>query len=730
MTKQSFHEKNKLQKGVHHAVFKKQFSMMSSAILFAGLLLAGSACSEKNPTEKNTKPTKPLGNKATATVKAKTYTGNLDAIVANKKLRVLTPAQNRGFLPRAGSPLSFEHEMATRLATELNVKLEEVHPPSYDQLIPWLLQGRGDVILANLTASKARSKKVQFTDPIRFVREVLISSVSASAIHEIKDLAAQTVVVRRSSSFWQSLQKIKATVPDLIIKAADESLDTETLIEQVGQGKIAHTVADNMLAEAVLGYRDDVRIDLAITDARPLGWAVSPQAPKLLHKLNVFLSQAALTGHKEKLQLGDLDAMKKRGVLRVLTRNNAINYWLYRGREVGFEYDMVKALADKLGLRLEMVIPPRREDLIPWLQQGRADLIAAGLTDIAKRRAEVDFSPPTMQIQQILVMPSGTAIHGIKDLAGQRIFVRASSSYAEQVKKLSKTLAKPIEIVSIDEDEEFEEIVNKVALGKYSLTVLDSNLADFALASRPQLVKGPALTETQNLAWAMRKNSPKLMLALKRFLTNGDYKPHGLMYNILKRRYFGKRSRQRAQKSATPVNAGGAISPYDALLKKYAQQYHLDWRLLAAQMYQESRFNKDTKSWVGALGLMQIMPQTAAELGVGDPRVPENSVKGGAKYMRKLIDRYDPTLAHKDRLRFALAAYNAGPGHLADARRLAAKLKLNDKRWFGNVEKAMLLLSHPQYARHARYGYVRGQEPVHYVSEIQTRFEAYSKLAP
>ncbi len=707
----------------------------TQAALLGTLLLLATACpgtknAPQDHANSKTDTTKKTAQKNAIAPEAARYTGTLDAILAHKKLRVLTPAQKRGFLPRAGSPLSFETDMARRLANELNVDLEMVHPPAYDQLIPWLEQGRGDVILANRTATEERAKQVQFTEPMRFVREVLISPASATAIHELKDLAGKTVVVRKSSSYWQSLQKLKAQVPGLVIRAADEKLDTQTLIEQVGQGLIPLTVADDLLARAVLGYRDDVKLDLPISAARPLGWAVSPKADKLIKSLNAFLSREALTAHKRQQLTGDLQAVKKRGVLRVLTRNNAINYWLYKGREVGFEYDMVKAFADKLGLRLEMVIPPRREDLIPWLLQGRGDLIAAGLTDTAQRRQRVDFSPPTMQIQQVLIMASGTVIHDAKELAGRKIWVQASSSYATQLQALNKRLPKAVQIMPIDEDEEFEEIADKVATGKYTLSVLDSNLADFALATRPRLQKGPAISETQNLAWAMRKNSPRLMKALTEFLSRGDYKPRGLMYNIFKRRYFSPATQRKAKKQRPADQSQGAISPYDALLKKYAQKYHLDWRLLAAQMYQESHFDPKTKSWVGALGLMQIMPPTARELGVGDPRVPANGIHGGAKYMRQLIDRFNPTLAYKDRLRFALASYNAGPGHLADARRLAAQLKLDDRRWFGNVEKAMLLLSRPKYSRHARYGYVRGTEPVQYVSKIQTRFEAYSKLAP
>jgi membrane-bound lytic murein transglycosylase F len=157
--------------------------------------------------------------------------------------------------------------------------------------------------------------------------------------------------------------------------------------------------------------------------------------------------------------------------------------------------------------------------------------------------------------------------------------------------------------------------------------------------------------------------------------------------------------------------------------------YEFDWRLVTSQMYQESRFDPGVRSWAGALGLMQVMPRTARELGVGDVRQAEQGIHAGVKLLARYAAMYqDPEIGEQDRLRFTLAAYNCGPGHVADGRRVAADLKLDPNRWFGNVEKAMPLLARPRFARAVRYGYCRCGEPVKYVSEIQGRYESYSKL--
>ena len=173
------------------------------------------------------------------------------------------------------------------------------------------------------------------------------------------------------------------------------------------------------------------------------------------------------------------------------------------------------------------------------------------------------------------------------------------------------------------------------------------------------------------------------------------------------------------------MEAGKAISPYDDLAKQYALEYGFDWRLLVSQMYQESKFNPDAVSFAGAQGLMQVMPRTARQFGFDNPHDPEQGVAAGSAYLEWLEERFPQRLGMAEKIYFGLAAYNAGHGHVEDARRLAQRLGKNPDLWFGHVEEAMLLLSQPRYARQARFGYVRGSEPVKYVREIRNRYLGY-----
>ena len=186
---------------------------------------------------------------------------------------------------------------------------------------------------------------------------------------------------------------------------------------------------------------------------------------------------------------------------------------------------------------------------------------------------------------------------------------------------------------------------------------------------------------------------------------------------------------QRLSRGRVVDALNGKISPYDKLVRKYSDRYGFDWRLVTAQMYQESKFNPKAKSQVGARGLMQLMPRTAKAMGVINTSDPAHSIKGGVKYLDWLRDRFDTSLPISERLWFSLAAYNAGAGHVQDARRLASQMGYDANRWFEHTENAMLLLSKKKYAKKARYGFVNGTEPVNYVRDIRQRFEAYIELS-
>ena len=225
--------------------------------------------------------------------------------------------------------------------------------------------------------------------------------------------------------------------------------------------------------------------------------------------------------------------------------------------------------------------------------------------------------------------------------------------------------------------------------------------------------------------WAVNKQNKELLAAIDAFF---DKEYRGVFYNITYKKYFkNKRNIRKHEK----IRAGktGRISDYDHLFKKFAQRFGFDWRLIAAQAYAESRFDPRARSWVGAKGLMQIMPRTARELGFRNVVKPRNGVHAGVKYLARMRDRFEPELEVVDRNSFALASYNAGYGHVLDARRMAESRGLDANRWSGNVERAMLLLSHPKFAKQARYGYCRGSEPVGYVRKIFEHYQAFTRAS-
>jgi membrane-bound lytic murein transglycosylase F len=255
----------------------------------------------------------------------------------------------------------------------------------------------------------------------------------------------------------------------------------------------------------------------------------------------------------------------------------------------------------------------------------------------------------------------------------------------------------------------------------------DEQLLDIELAKAVPVRSAFVLEQEIPHAIALRKRNPQLKEALDAFIKR-IYKSE--FYNVTYIKYFKNRRSVQSLARGRVIDAlKGQISPYDELVRKYSNRYGFDWRLVTAQMYQESRFDPQAKSHIGARGLMQLMPRTAKSMGVKNVSDPASSIQGGIKYMDWLRDRFDSDLPISERLWFTLAAYNAGAGHVQDARRLAGQLGHDPDRWFGHTEQAMLLLAKKKYARKARYGFVNGKEPVNYVQDIKQRFAAYADLS-
>lgn len=652
------------------------------------------------------------------------HTGDLAAIRAAGSLRVLVLRTPEQYLPRSGSPLDFERRVATELGRDLGLDVQFVPVDGLDELIPALLEGRGDLVVNNFTVTDRRRRRVAFSTPIATVTEQVVGRADEPVLASAAALAGRTLAVRRSSSLWGTAMALKEAHEGIAVVEAPERMETEELLDRVADGSFDLTLTDSNLMHAALSWRDDVKVVLDLGEPRLVAWAMRPESVELRKAVDAHLAEVASGRTAEGNHTDDLPGIRERGVLRVLTRNSATTYFIWRGQLMGFEYELARKFAALHGLRLEMVVPPSREDLVPWLLAGKGDIVAANLTATPQRERElgIAFSRNYLGAVETLVARRDDPIEDPEDLRGRTVAVRRSSSYWATLSELDEKLG--FELEPAPEEMETEAIIAGVASGRFDLTVADSHIADVELTHRDDVRKAFALGEPVEHGWAVRRDATRLLASIDAFFTQ-EFR--GLFYNVLVRKYF--KDPRKVRRHAEHRARDGVISRWDPLIQEYAQRYGFDWRLIAAQMYQESRFDPQAHSFAGARGLLQVLPRTAREFGFDDLHEPENGIHAGVRYLSWIRDRFDSGSDQKERTWLSLAAYNAGYGHVRDAQRIARSRGLDPDRWFGNVEKAMLLKENPEVYRQTRFGYARGREPVAYVRAIRDRYRAYVRVA-
>jgi membrane-bound lytic murein transglycosylase MltF len=446
--------------------------------------------------------------------------------------------------------------------------------------------------------------------------------------------------------------------------------------------------------------------------------------PQLAHAQLGWIDEWLGRGNTRTRWTGDLDGMIERRRIRILVVSSRTFYFVDKGTQRGLSYDLGQALEKEInaqrGRRLLAVdvlyVPVRPDELLPALIDGRGDIAAANLTITPERREWVDFSEPLWTgVSEIVVTgPASPPIRSLDDLSGKRVFVRLSSSYFQSLWHLNEDFGRrglpPLRVEPAPEGLEDEDSLEMVSAGLVPVAVVDSHKAEFWAQVLPNLVlnREAAVRTGSEIAWAFRKGSPKLAAALAEFA-----KRHG------KGTTFGNQKFKQYLKSTKYVKNATSEAEYAKLLRmiqlfqKYGSQYDFDWLMLAAQGYQESRLDQGVKSGVGAVGVMQVMPTTGEELGVGDIRETENNIHAGTKYLRQILDRHfaDAQLDALNRQLFAFASYNAGPARIAKLRKEAAERGLDPNVWFDHVE----LVAAERI----------GQEPVRYVANIYKYYVAY-----
>jgi membrane-bound lytic murein transglycosylase F len=438
----------------------------------------------------------------------------------------------------------------------------------------------------------------------------------------------------------------------------------------------------------------------------------------------------------------DLDSIRKRGKLIAVTDFNSTNYFIYKGEPMGFNYELLKSFSDYIGIDLEIVSENNLDKAFNMLKTGNADLMAVGLTVTSARKEDIAFTDPIDETRQVLVQKkprnwrSMTAdavdrklIRNQKGLVKTTVYVQAGSSHVEQLKVLAAELGDSINVIAVPY--ETEKLISHVASGEIDYTVCDENVALVNSTYFPDIDVSTPVSFPQSIAWGVRKtDSDALLNELNRWIDN--YRQTG-SYALLYAKYFkNSRSLQIVNSDYYALNTG-KVSRYDEMIKRYSVSIDWDWRLLASLICQESHFSPDVESGAGAYGLMQIMPDTGERFGIDITASPENNMRAGIRYINKLHAIFDPKIPdEKERINFILAAYNAGPGHVLDAMKLAEKNGMDPTKWDGNVAVWLLKKSQPKYYNDVvvKNGYFKGKESVAFVSEILNRYGHYKNIIP
>jgi len=429
---------------------------------------------------------------------------------------------------------------------------------------------------------------------------------------------------------------------------------------------------------------------------------------------------------------GDLDGMVERRVIRVLVVPSKTFYFNDKGTQRGVTYDTFQLIETELHKQLKrdkklsrkhlkvkfFFVSVGRDKIFSALLSGQGDVAAANLTITPERSKQVDFAAPSLtDVRELVVTgPASPAIATLDDLAGREVFVRKSSSYYEHLLELNKRFAAekklPVRLEEAPDALEDEDLIEMLNAGLVPILIVDDHTADFWKKVFPKVTvhDNVAIATGGKVAWAIRKNSPQLKAFLDRqaaALTSGHLEDER---QVIQARYL--KSLAHVKNAAADAERKKFLALTD-LFQKYGDRYDIDWLLMAAQGYQESRLNQNARSRSGAIGVMQVMPATGKQLKVGDITSMDPNIHAGVKYMRFMIDRYyaNEPMSDLDKALFAFASYNAGPARVAQLRRQAAQRGLDPNVWFHNVE----------YVAEERLG----PETVSYVGNIYKYSVAY-----
>ena len=412
------------------------------------------------------------------------------------------------------------------------------------------------------------------------------------------------------------------------------------------------------------------------------------------------------------------------GELVVLTRASPTTYYETPEGPAGFEHDLVKSFAESLGVSPRFIVAEKFSDIMPRFLKGEADMAAAGITVTEARAKLVQFSPPYQEIQQQVIYRLGTTRPvNVQELVGRQIEVQSGTSYVERLNELRREYP---ELKWTEVDKETEELLQTVWEGLLEITIADSNIVAVSRQYFTDLQVAFSFQNPESLAWAFAQGQDQsLHDASLKFLAKS--RASGELAQLIDR-YYGPASRSNfINLGVYKLRLRGVLPRYQLFFEKAGKQYGLDWRLLAAIGYQESFWDPEATSPTGVRGIMMLTEETASHLGIKDRLDAAESIDGGTRYIKSLIERMPPGVTEPDRLWMALASYNIGINHLEDARILTQKQGRDPNKW-NDVKNYLPWLADEAWHTKTKFGYARGMEPVLFVNRVRTYYDVLVKI--
>lgn len=448
---------------------------------------------------------------------------------------------------------------------------------------------------------------------------------------------------------------------------------------------------------------------------------------KPLYLLFLFLFLFGCKGTKSEDL--DFERIKESGELTILTVNSSTSYFIYKDEAMGYDYELAKDFCDFYGLKLNVKVAENSTKLIEMLENGEGDLVAYAVPVQNELKESVIYCGLEQESHQVLIQrveQKDSMVTDVPQLIGKEVYVKHNTKYHQRLINQNAELGSGIIIKDILKDTvTVEDLIEMVFLGEIDYTVADEYIAKLNKTYFHNIDISVPLSFEQRSSWVVRKDSPMLAKALNEWF-EANYKTP--IYKDVTKKYF-ELSKQNFDEIDMTMLKEGAISPFDDVFKKYAKTSGYDWELLAAIAYQESRFTTNRSSWAGAVGLMGLMPRTAKSFGVSGDELsnPEQSIKVGAGLIKRLNGIFAKVTNPEQKIKFVLAAYNAGNGHVADAQALARKYGDNPYIWDGHVEKYIELKSKPEYYNDSvcKNGYLRSKEVLNYVAQVSDNWNKY-----